>query len=63
MKMADGNNLKKAMGKNPNSFYQYDAVPDAVIADASLITPPVLDEMFMYDLPTKAGQLYALQSK
>lgn len=63
MKMADGNNLKKAMGKNPNSFYQYDAVPDAVIADASLITPPVLDEMFMYDLPTKAGQLYVLQSK
>lgn len=63
MKMADGKNLKKAIGKNSNTFYQYDATPDPVLADPSIINTASLPELFIYDLPTKAGQVYTLKSK
>jgi len=62
MKMANSKSLKKAIGRNPNTFYQYDATPDPVRADGSVITAPALKEMFIYDMPTKAHQLYVLLS-
>lgn len=63
MKTADGKILKKAIGKNSNTFYQYDATPDPVVADPSAINTISLPELFIYDLPTKAGQLIELQLK
>lgn len=63
MKTADGKNLKKAIEKNSNTFYQYDATPEPVVADPSAINITSLPELFIYDLPTKAGQLIELQLK
>ena len=55
--------LKKAIGENPNAFYQTEKIPDPVIAEKAMIMPPTLAETFVYDLPTQAGQVYSLLAK
>ncbi|CAN5476380.1 glycoside hydrolase family 95 protein [soil metagenome] len=59
----NGVGLKKAIGENTNAFYQTEKIPDPVIAEKAIITPPTLHETFVYDLPTQAGQVYSLLAK
>ncbi|MEO6719672.1 MAG: glycoside hydrolase family 95 protein [Ferruginibacter sp.] len=63
MKMTDGKELKMSTGKNTNPFYQVESIPDPVIAEKAVITLPVLNETFVYDLPTNAGQVYTMVAK
>jgi alpha-L-fucosidase 2 len=52
--------LKKATGKNANSFYQTEEVPSPVVSPKASVTPPQLKETLMYDLPTQSGKVYTL---
>ena len=60
MKLSTGGALKKAAGKNPNSFYQIEETPAPVISDKATITPLELKETMLYDLPTQTGKTYTL---
>ena len=50
--------LKKATGKNTNSFYQVEETPAAIISDKASFAPLQLKETRVYDLPTQFGKTY-----
>ena len=50
--------LKKATGKNTNSFYQVEETPEANISDKASFAPLQLKETRVYDLPTQFGKTY-----
>jgi hypothetical protein len=52
--------LKKAVGENSNPFFQVEKVSDPVLSEKAKITPIVLQQTFVYDLPTQRGQLINL---
>jgi alpha-L-fucosidase 2 len=56
----NGSILKKAVGNNLNSFYQTEETPAPLVSSKAGITPPVLQETLLYDLPTHAGKTYTL---
>jgi alpha-L-fucosidase 2 len=55
-----GGSLKKATGKNTNTFYQVEETPAPVVSAKATITPLNLKETLLYDLPTQAGKTYTL---
>lgn len=59
----EGGALKNAFGDNANPFYKIEKTPAPVISGKAIITPPALKQTFMYDIPTKAGKVYALVMK
>jgi len=63
MKMNNGAALTKASGENNNLFYQTEATSKPVISEKATITAPHLKQTFVYDFPTKPGQLLTLISK
>lgn len=63
MKWINGTVPKKAKGENENLFFETVSVADPIISEKALITPPILKETFLYDVPTKAGQLVELVVK
>jgi alpha-L-fucosidase 2 len=60
MKLSTGAALKKATGKNSNSFYQVEETPAPIISDKASIAPLNLKETVVYDLPTTTGKVYTL---
>jgi alpha-L-fucosidase 2 len=60
IKLSAGTGLKKASGKNTNSFYQVEQTLAPVISDKATIAPLELKETMIYDLPTQAGKTYTL---
>lgn len=52
--------LKKASGENQNPFYQAEPPATPLVSEKAVITAPVLQETFLYDIPTKRGQLVTL---
>jgi alpha-L-fucosidase 2 len=60
MKLSTGGSLKKASGKNSNSFYQVEETPAPIISDKANIAPLELKETVLYDVPTAAGKTYTL---
>ncbi|HTM93633.1 MAG TPA: glycoside hydrolase family 95 protein [Flavisolibacter sp.] len=60
MKLSTGAALKKATGKNTNSFYQVEETPAPIISDKASIAPLNLKETVVYDLPTATGKVYTL---
>lgn len=60
MKLTVGTALKKATGKNTNSFFQVEETPAPIISEKASITLPALKETVVYDLPTQAGKTYTL---
>jgi alpha-L-fucosidase 2 len=58
MKSNVGGALKKATGKNPNSFYQVEETPAPVISGKATIAPLELKETMLYDLTTVPGKAY-----
>jgi len=60
MKLVNGSTLKKAMGENKNPFYQTEETPPPIISPKATIMTPKLKETFVYDIPTKRGQVFTL---
>jgi len=60
MKLISGGLLKKATGENGNPFYQTETIANPVISEKAIITSPAIKETFVYDIPTKTGQLVTL---
>lgn len=63
MQLTNGTALKTATGENSNPFYQVEQTAAPVIAENAVITLPQIKETFVYDLPTKAGQVVAFKIK
>jgi alpha-L-fucosidase 2 len=63
MKLSTGGVLKKATGKNPNSFYHVEETPAPVIASKATLATPELKETMLYDWPTVKGKTYTLVIK
>ena len=63
MKINGIGKFKKAVGKNPNPFYEIEETPGPVISPKVTIAGPQLKETFVYDMPTQAGTTYTLINK
>jgi alpha-L-fucosidase 2 len=63
MKLNNGTALRKAAGENKNLFYQTEETSTPVISEKATVTPPALQQTFVYDFPTKPGQSITLISK
>jgi alpha-L-fucosidase 2 len=61
MTLSKGVSLKTAVGKNSNPFYQIDEIPEPVISSSATVTPVEQKETFLYDVPTRRGQVYTLE--
>lgn len=59
MKLMNGASLKKATGENRNPFYQTENTAAPLVSEKAVISLPRLKETFIYDVPTKAGQVYS----
>jgi alpha-L-fucosidase 2 len=60
LKLSKGDALKKAAGNNANPFYLTEETPVPVQSPGGRVTPPVLKETLVYDLPTQPGKIYTL---
>jgi len=63
IKLNNGNLLKNALGENKNPFYQTAITSAPIISEKITITPPILKETFVYDIPSQRGQIFTLISK
>ena len=63
IKLTTGKGLQAASGENSNPFYQKEKIAAPVIADKAVITLPQLKPTVVYDLSTKAGQVYVFNLK
>jgi alpha-L-fucosidase 2 len=54
--------LRPANGANTNPFYTIDETPDPIISAQAKPEKPILRQIFLYDLPTTAGQVYTLEA-
>ncbi|WP_229216729.1 glycosyl hydrolase family 95 catalytic domain-containing protein [Dyadobacter sp. 3J3] len=63
LKTAAGAALHKASGPNANPFYTTQESLSAVISPKAKKETLVLKETFLYDLPTRAGQVYVFVSQ
>ncbi len=61
MTLSKGGSLKTAVGKNSNPFYQIDQTPEPVISSSANITRVEQKETFLYDVPTRRGEVYTLE--
>jgi alpha-L-fucosidase 2 len=55
-----GGSLKKAMGKNANTFYQTEETAASIVSPKASLIPPDIKETWLYDLATQRGKLYVL---
>ena len=60
LKFENGSSLKIASGENENPFYQVEETPAPIISADATITPPLLEETFLYDISTKKGSTFTL---
>jgi len=62
MKLIGGGVLRKATGKNTNSFYAVEEAKTPVISEKATMLMPKLKPTFLYDFPTQAGKTYVFVS-
>ncbi|MGC4102400.1 glycoside hydrolase family 95 protein [Ferruginibacter sp.] len=62
MKLSTGAALKDAVGENSNPFYQTEIIKQPVISEKVISDPVVMTKTFLYDIPTKPGQILTLIS-
>jgi alpha-L-fucosidase 2 len=60
LKLENGSALTIASGENENPFYQVEETPAPIISADATITPPLLEETFLYDIYTKKGSTFTL---
>lgn len=63
LKLVNGNLLKEASGENSNSFYKVEKITLPLISEKAMVTAPQIKATFMYDIPTKPGQVYSFSIK
>ena len=63
LELSSKTNLKPAMGKNTNPFYQLEDIPDPIIGEQSTIKPLKLKETLLFDVPTQKGIVYTFSIK
>lgn len=61
MQLSGNTQLKKAEGKNPNSFFEIPETPKPLISDKATLNPVEFKTNLIYDFPTEAGKLYTLK--
>jgi alpha-L-fucosidase 2 len=60
LKEAGGAAFKNAVGENANPFYATETVKEAVVSDKAKLPAVVLNKTFLYDIPTKPGQIVTM---
>ena len=60
---ANNNKLTSAKAQNSNPFYQLPQTPHPLISDKAILKGLGLKKSYMYDIPTKAGEVITLVSK
>ena len=63
MKLNTGAALKKATGKNTNSFFEVEETPAPIVSEKANIALPDLKPTFVYDVQTQAGKNYTFVSE
>ncbi|MGN1262931.1 MAG: glycosyl hydrolase family 95 catalytic domain-containing protein, partial [Prevotella sp.] len=63
LKMANGNALTVASGKNSNTLMTEYEMPEAIVVDKSKIPAADLRDTYLYDIPTTAGEVIELIDK
>ena len=58
IKVATGTPLKKATGKNTNTFYAIEDIATPIVSEKATIAPLNIKATMLYDLPTTAGKTY-----
>lgn len=58
-----GSELKIAKGENPNALFAVDKGLDPIINPEAKLNPVELKKTYLYDLKTKAGQVYTIVGK
>lgn len=61
MQLSGNTKLKKAEGKNPNSFFEIPETPKPLISEKATLNPVEIKTGLIYDFPTEAGKVYTLQ--
>ena len=63
LKLADGTPLSPATGNNTNPLMQAYEMPEPIVVNASKIPDTNLPTTYLYDIPTKAGDIIVLIDK
>lgn len=63
MKLSGNSKLKKAEGKNPNSFFEISEIKEPLISADAKLNPFVIKTSFIYDFQTEPGKTYILKIK
>jgi alpha-L-fucosidase 2 len=58
-----GRSLKKATGKNINTFYQIEEIAAPIVSQKASIELPRLKKTFVYDMLTQPGKIYVFVAK
>jgi len=57
-----GKNLKKAEGKNSNQLLNPVEIAKPIVSEQAKLKGVDLNEVFEYDIPTKAGKTYLFKN-
>lgn len=63
MKLSGNSKLRKAEGKNLNSFFETPEIKKPIISNEAKLNPVEIKNGFLYDFPTEAGKTYILKIK
>ncbi|AZA57771.1 glycoside hydrolase family 95 protein [Chryseobacterium shandongense] len=63
MKLSGNSKLKKAEGKNPNSFFEISEIKEPLISADAKLNPFEIKTSFIYDFQTEPGKTYILKIK
>lgn len=63
MELTGKTKLKKAEGKNPNSFFETPEIKKPMISSEAKLNPVEIKESVIYDFSTEAGKIYVLKMK
>lgn len=63
IKMKGSGDLRRAVGKNSNLFYEREETPSPKVSSRASPIPPQLRQTYLYDLPTQPGKSYTLITK
>jgi alpha-L-fucosidase 2 len=61
MKLSGNSKLRKAEGKNLNSFFETPEIKKPIISNEAKLNPVEIKNGFLYDFPTEAGKTYILK--
>jgi len=56
----NGNALKKAIGENPNAFYQVEETRRPIVSSKASVALVKTPQTWLYDMETQAGRTYTL---